>query len=155
MRLQADDRCCMIKTDQRRNSESGIPAQNRSVFIIQSENETADLSQTRWNDGKKRKPERAAAWSHYRSLIHALNRRFFCALKERTPVIPCKAGIQTVYFLRKRALENILECLLRGKQKPEPPAEYQEGPLEFGQKAVTDNKLKNKRTLHAGSIAVY
>lgn len=47
MRLQADDRCCMIKTDQRRNSESGIPAQNRSVFIIQSENETADLSQTR------------------------------------------------------------------------------------------------------------
>lgn len=43
-----------------------------------------------------------------------------------------------MYFLRKRALENILERLLRGKQKLELLDEYQEGPLGFSQKAVTD-----------------
>lgn len=71
-------------------------------------------------------------------MINLQNHPFFCALKERIPVLPW--NIDRV-FLRKRALENILERLLRGKQKPELPNEYQEGPLGFSQKAVTD---KNK-----------
>ncbi|WP_208066606.1 hypothetical protein [Eubacterium callanderi] len=71
-------------------------------------------------------------------MINLQNHPFFCALKERIPVLPW--NIDRV-FLRKRALENILERLLRGKQKPELPDEYQEGPLGFSQKAVTD---KNK-----------
>ena len=45
--LPTDDRCCMIKTDQQRNNQSGIPAPKRFILGIQSQNDTADFSQTR------------------------------------------------------------------------------------------------------------
>lgn len=89
---------------------------------------------------EKRRPERAAAWDHYLSLIDVQNHPFFCALKERIPVLPLEYRL--CIFKKARAWKYT-GTPVKGKTEAGAAGWIPRGPIGIQPKGGNGQKLKN------------
>lgn len=101
---------------------------------------------------EKRRPERAAAWDHYLSLIDVQNHPFFCALKERIPVLPLEYRL--CIFKKARAWKYT-GTPVKGKTEAGAAGWIPRGPIGIQPKGGNGQKFKIKALHAGGSMAVY
>lgn len=89
---------------------------------------------------ENRRPERAAAWDHYLSLINLQNQPFFCALKERIPVLLWNTDC--VFFKKARAWKYT-GTPVKGKTEAGAARWIPRGPIGIQPKGSNGQKLKN------------